>query len=107
MTIPEYQVTIPPPDILMNASQETMHKEIGIRKTVTVTPKVKYIDKYIIYLSPSYVDTEPFRLNGPLVAGKYYFIDETGDVDGNGPYDTEEQCREAFREYCNYLERDL
>lgn len=24
-------------------------------------------------------------------------------MDGNGPYDTEEQCREAFKEYCNYL----
>lgn len=43
-------------DIILNANQETMHKDIGTRKAIT--PSVKYIDKYIVYLSPSFIDKE-------------------------------------------------
>lgn len=67
------------------------------------TEDYKYLGDYIFYLKPNFVDTETYRPNGALQADKYYFSDETERVDGNGPFDTEAQCREAFLDYCKSL----
>lgn len=67
------------------------------------TEDYKYLGDYVFYLKPNFIDNETWRPGGPLQAGKYYFIDETGLWDGNGPFDTEEACRQGLLEYCKRL----
>lgn len=67
------------------------------------TEDYKYLGDYIYYLKPNFVDKETYRPGGPLQADKYYFEDETERLDQNGPYNTEEECRQAFLEYCKQL----
>lgn len=64
------------------------------------TESYSYLGNYIFYLKPNYVETDKDRPYGSLQAGKYYFVDETERIDGNGPFNTEEECLQAFSEYC-------
>lgn len=59
----------------------------------------EWVTKDIIYFNSNYIDKEKYRPNGSLQAEKYYFRDETEQLDGNGPFDTLEECQKKLDAY--------